>query len=123
MPDHLAARERSFAMPSETPNCRITVLERTLNQELVDEYMDEDYKPLARCERFDDGQEFLLEGWDGLSELPEGFCPWAWADIRHDLLRVMSGGDMPGVKQPGTTIAGCTDWFRPVIFKIERIEG
>jgi len=110
-------------VPSVTPNCRITVLKRTLNQDLVDEYMDEDYKPLARCDRFYDGQEFLLEGWEGLSDLPEGFCPWAWADIRHDLLRIMSGGGMPGVKQPGTTIAGCTDWFRPVIFKIERSEG
>lgn len=30
--------------------------------------------------------------------------------------------DMPGIKQRGTVITGCTDWFRPVIFKVERIE-
>jgi uncharacterized repeat protein (TIGR04076 family) len=110
-------------MTSETPRCKITVLKRTLNQDLVDEYMDEASKPLATCEQFSDGQEFLLEGYEGLAEIPRGFCPWAWADIRYDLLMVMSGGAMPGVKQPGTTIAGCTDWFRPVIFKIERVEG
>jgi uncharacterized repeat protein (TIGR04076 family) len=110
-------------MTSETPRCKITVLKRTLNQDLVDEYMDEASKPLAPCEQFSGGQEFLLEGYEGLAEIPKGFCPWAWADIRYDLLMVMSGGAMPGVKQPGTTIAGCTDWFRPVIFKIERVEG
>jgi uncharacterized repeat protein (TIGR04076 family) len=115
--------ERSLAMPSATPKCRITVLERTLNQDLVDEYIHEEYKPLALCDRFSDGQVFLSEGYEALTALPEGFCPWAWADIRHDILRVMSGGGLPYVKQPGTTIAGCTDWFRPVIFKIERIEG
>jgi uncharacterized repeat protein (TIGR04076 family) len=109
-------------MPSERPKCRITILKRTLDEDLADEYMDEEYKPLEPCDRFSDGQEFLLDGYEGLSAIPEGFCPWAWADIRHDLLRVMSGGNVPGVKQPGTTIAGCTDWFRPVIFKIERVD-
>jgi uncharacterized repeat protein (TIGR04076 family) len=29
---------------------------------------------------------------------------------------------MPGMKQRGTLIVGCTDWFRPVIFKVERID-
>ncbi|HUW97197.1 MAG TPA: TIGR04076 family protein [Anaerolineae bacterium] len=110
-------------MSSKEPRCRITVLKRTLNQDLVDEYMDEAHKPLAPCDQFSDGQQFLLEGYEGLSAIPEGFCPWAWADIRHDLLRVMSGGDTPGVKQPGTTMTGCTDWFRPVIFKIQRVKG
>jgi uncharacterized repeat protein (TIGR04076 family) len=28
---------------------------------------------------------------------------------------------MPGIRQPGIIIAGCTDWFRPVIFKVERM--
>jgi hypothetical protein len=29
---------------------------------------------------------------------------------------------MPGVKQRGTTITGCTDWFRPVYFKVEGLQ-
>ena len=56
------------------------------------------------------------------SVVPEGFCASAWADIRKDILAVAMGADMPGFRQPGTVIAGCADWFRPAIFKVERIE-
>jgi uncharacterized repeat protein (TIGR04076 family) len=55
--------------------------------------------------------------------MPEGFCPWAWADIRGDIMTIMAGGDLPWIKQRGTTITGCTDWFRPVIFKVERTDN
>jgi uncharacterized repeat protein (TIGR04076 family) len=54
--------------------------------------------------------------------MPEGFCAWAWADIRADILTVIAGGSPPWLKQPGIQITGCTDWFRPVIFKMERME-
>lgn len=110
-------------MSSKEPKCRITVLKRTLNRDLLEEFLAEEYKGLSACDRLSDGQEFLLEGFEQLASVPEGFCAWAWADIRQDILRVASGGDMPGLKQVGVAIAGCTDWFRPVIFKIERIEG
>ena len=109
-------------MSSEEPKCKITVLKRTLNSDLLGEYLADEYKELSPCEKLTDGQEFLLEGFEQLASVPEGFCTWAWADLRHDILRVASGGEMPGLKQPGVAIAGCTDWFRPVIFKIERIE-
>ena len=109
-------------MSSEEPRCKITVLKRTLNHHLIDEYLAEEYKEIGPCEQISDGQEFVLEGFEEMATVPEGFCAWAWADIRHDVLRVASGGDMPGFKQAGIAIAGCTDWFRPVIFKIERIE-
>ena len=35
---------------------------------------------------------------------------------------IMTGGDLPWMKQRGLAIATCTDAFRPVIFKIERVE-
>jgi uncharacterized repeat protein (TIGR04076 family) len=60
------------------------------------------------------------------SLMPEDFCAccaWAWADIRKDILTVAYGGDMPGMRQRGTVITGCTDWLRPVIFKVERMEN
>jgi uncharacterized repeat protein (TIGR04076 family) len=60
------------------------------------------------------------------SALPEDFvarCAWAWADIRRDILTVAYGGDIPGMKQRGTVITGCTDWFRPVIFEVERMKS
>jgi uncharacterized repeat protein (TIGR04076 family) len=109
-------------MPEANPKCKITILKRTLNRDLLDEYLSEEYKDLGPCELFSEGQEFVLDGYEEMAAVPEGFCAWAWADIRHDILRVASGGDMPGLKQPGTAITGCTDWMRPVIFKIERIE-
>jgi uncharacterized repeat protein (TIGR04076 family) len=110
-------------MSTTTPKCRITVLQRTLNRDLIHEYLSEEYEEIRPCEVFSDGQQFVLDGFEEMATVPEGFCAWAWADIRHDILRVASGGEMLGLKQPGTAIAGCTDWSRPVIFKIERIEG
>ena len=73
----------------------------------------------VRCDRFNDGQKFKV---DEAFQMPEGFCLSAWADIRHDIMIVSAGGDLPWMKQRGTVITGCTDWFRPVIFKVERIE-
>ena len=108
-------------MSSEMPKCRITVLKRTVNQELIDEYLDDSYKEHGLCECFRDGQEFLIDP----SGIPKDFlecCPWAWADIRKDILTVATGGNMPGIRQRGTVITGCRDWFRPVIFKVERME-
>jgi uncharacterized repeat protein (TIGR04076 family) len=109
-------------MSSEMPKCKITVLKRTVNQDLIDDYLDETSKGIGPCECFKDGQEFVIESHEELSKVPEGFCAWAWADIRKDILTIQVGGDMPGMKSRGTTITGCTDWFRPVIFKVERMD-
>ena len=100
--------------------CKITVLKRTINQDLIDEYMVDEYRGTGPCEYFRDGQEFIIE--DHV-EVPEGFCASAWADIRKDIFSVATGSNMPWIRQAGTTIAGCTDWFRPVIFKVERMEN
>jgi uncharacterized repeat protein (TIGR04076 family) len=100
------------------PKCKITVLKRTINQDLADEYL-EDTEGFGPCERFKDGQEFVIER---PFDIPENFCPWAWADIRADILTVVVGGDRPWIKQRGAAIAGCTDWFRPVIFRVERMD-
>ena len=35
---------------------------------------------------------------------------------------MMFGGNMPWLKEKGTTITCCTDGLRPVIFKLERME-
>jgi len=109
-------------MSFEMPQCRITVLKRTINQDLIDKYLDDSYRDIGPCECFEEGQEFVIDP----SKVPEDFCArcaWAWADIRKDILAVASGSDIVGMRQPGTVITGCTDWFRPVIFKVERIES
>jgi uncharacterized repeat protein (TIGR04076 family) len=105
-------------MSHEMPKCKITVLKRTINQDLIDEYLDDESKGIGLCECFRDSQEILIEDY---SAVPEGFCASAWADIRKDILAVAMGANMPGIRQPGTIIVGCTDWFRPVIFKVERM--
>jgi uncharacterized repeat protein (TIGR04076 family) len=54
--------------------------------------------------------------------MPEVFCNWAWADIRLNITAAATGADPPWIKQRGTIIVGCMDWFKPVIFKVERLE-
>lgn len=103
-------------MTYDMPKCKITVVKRMVNRDLVEAYLDVDGEFVA-CERFVEGQEFMIEE---PFVMPEGFCAWAWADIRGDIMTVFAGGDLPWMKQRGMTITGCTDWFRPVIFKVER---
>jgi uncharacterized repeat protein (TIGR04076 family) len=110
-------------MSSHMARCKITVLKRTIDRDLIDEYLEDGYEDVGPCEIFKDGQEFVIESDEEFSIVPEGFCAWAWADIRKDILTIATGGNMPGFRQPGTVIVGCTDWFRPVIFKVERVES
>lgn len=95
---------------------KITVVRRMLNQDLIDQYANS--RITSACTRFADGQEFVCTDLN----MPPGFCHWAWADIQRDAMIISMGGNMPWVKQPGVQIAACSDGFRPVIFKIERVE-
>jgi len=88
--------------------CRITVLKKSFNQELYDQYP---YGPAHACGRLEEGQVFeTVSVWDP----PEGFCTWAWADLRS-LIHGKHGGNQQ------VMIASCTDGLRPVLFKLERI--
>ncbi len=107
-------------MESSMPKCRITVLKRSLNKDLIEDYIDDAYHDIKPCDIFKDGQEIIID--PNLAKVPEGFCDWAWADIRKDIITIASGGNIIGMKKKGTIITGCSDWFRPVIFKVERME-
>ena len=101
---------------------KITVLKRMANPDLIAEYAGDKVRDARlaspQCGLFTDGQEFLLSD---ASELPEGFCARAWADIHREILAISGGSDMtPWLKKAGLAIACCTDGFRPVVFKIER---
>jgi len=98
--------------------CKVTVVKRAVHQDLIDEYISDTREDFGRCPFFKDGQEFMIEGFPSK---PEGFCDWAWADIQRDVVTVMFGGGYPWVKQPGSAITCCTDGFRPVVFKVERL--
>jgi uncharacterized repeat protein (TIGR04076 family) len=102
------------AIPSGTKTketvCRITVVKRSVEQDLADRFRD---GRVRQCDAFKDGQEFTVkQPWSP----PEGFCQWAWADIRSYVMANFHGGDFP-------TVACCTDGFRPVFFRIECVEA
>lgn len=102
-------------------DCKITVIKRTINHDIINDYLKEEYQNVKACNRFKDGEEFLITK-ESRYKPPEGFCQWAWADIRNDLLTITYGGYIPHMKNESTNIVGCTDWFRPVYFKLERVE-
>jgi len=88
---------------------KITVLRRDYEKEFVDQLKT---GPKAPCARFSDGQEFTITSqWS----MPAKFCEWAWADIRTYIPMVLGQGN--------PIAACCTDGFRPVFFKLERIDA
>ena len=99
---------------------RITVMKRVLHEDLIDDYLASSAKEsgFGLCTAFEEGQEFILEG----MSYPEGFCHWAWADIQRDVMMVLFGQGFPWVEPKATAITCCTDGFRPVTFKVERID-
>ena len=92
---------------------RITVLRRLLHRDLLEAYADLIWEP---CERLGEGDSFVSDG----ANMPAGFCSWAWADIQKYVMTLARGGDFLGVKA-GTYVTCCTDGFRPVLFRLERI--
>jgi uncharacterized repeat protein (TIGR04076 family) len=87
---------------------KVTVLRRGFEKEFVEQLKT---GPKGPCTRFSDGQEFTIKSqWS----MPEKFCEWAWADIRTYVPMVLGQGNPIAVC--------CTDGFRPVFFKVERIE-
>ena len=97
---------------------KITVLKRTYDPELANEYVQERYR--NPCKAFEDGQEIIVES-DRRPD--EDFCDFAWNDIHKSVLTMMRGGDFtPWMKKPTEMIVCCTDGVRPVVFKLERIE-
>lgn len=116
-PDGTPCRKER-TMTIEMPECKITVIKKTVNQDLIDEYLGGEYQGLGPCEILQEGQEFFIKDY---SSIPVGFCVSAWVDIFKDVMLVATGGNMPGLKMKGTVISGCSDWFRPVIFRIERL--
>ena len=95
---------------------KITVLRKTFNEDLAAEYCG---AGVTVCARFEEGQEFVLEG----LKPPEDFCAWAWNDLHKVVLALNSGGGFaPFMKEDNQLISCCTDGIRPVFFKIERVE-
>lgn len=93
---------------TESYSVKITVLKTEHNKEWSKQLRGHEGK---KCDLFSEGQEFDISSpW----EPPAGFCPWAWGDIRTFIHKVNDGG-------MENFVTCCTDGFRPVFFKIERV--
>jgi uncharacterized repeat protein (TIGR04076 family) len=93
----------------EIYKCKITVIKKSFNNDLYRKYP---YGPEGACGRLEEGQVFISESrWDP----PEGFCIWAWSELRPMIQGIHSGNRIPKV-------SCCTDGLRPVTFLLELIE-
>ena len=74
---------------------------------------------------FEDGQEWVIENNDFFLMMNGSFCAEAWDAISRYVYAGLQGGSiMRGwTKDENVMIACCNDGTRPVIFKIERIDG
>ena len=43
------------------PKCKITVVKRSLNKDLIEEFIDDAYKDIKPCDIFKDGQEIIID--------------------------------------------------------------
>ena len=96
---------------------KITVLRKTLIEDLVKEYGAEG---LTKCLMLQEGQVVYAD-----YAKPEGFCDEAWKAIYQYVFALAHGagnqlfyyGDW--IRKPGVAICSCNDGLRPVIFKLE----
>ena len=65
-----------------------------------------------------EGDSWIVEG----DKKPEGFCSWAWEDLRKDRYLLYFGGDIPDTED-GVVFVSCSDGKRPVVFKLERVSN
>jgi len=94
---------------------RITVL-KTLVQKEFQSYVN---APLEKCPCHTQGQIFFTT-----YEKPDGFCDWAWNDLKPYVVSLLTGGNFSDglfedwMKDTKTMVACCTDGIRPVIFEL-----
>jgi len=105
------------------PKMKITVVKGFTAEEVFDgevpDHFPETFK--SPCQTHPEGQEFVMENLN----CPEGFCNWAYADIQKDIadLALDSPYYDKWLKGKRVQYVSCTDGMRPVVFKLERIEG
>ena len=96
---------------------KITVLRKTLQEDLAREYGAEGLGP---CPMLREGQFFYAD-----YAKPDGLCDEAWKAIYQYVFALAHGaqdglfyyGDW--IRTPGVAICSCNDGLRPVIFKLE----
>lgn len=102
------------------PKCKITVLKRLYNKELIKEHSSLNLpENCTGCPKFAVGDTYIIENHN---TVPENFCSWAWADIQKDVMAVLFDANIPWMLKKGRAITCCTDGLMPVVFLVERIE-
>ena len=96
----------------EKHRVRITVLKKYFHREFIDKYA-ANPEPWTECKKFEVNQEFVT-AIEAPWEIPSGFCAWAWADIQKLVYGMARGGQ-------DVFVTCCTDGYRPVIFKLEKV--
>ena len=106
-----------------THKCKITVLRKECFGDLQEKYLADPKSGV--CPMFEVGQEFLVDGRNYSQMLNGQFCAEAWDAISRYVYAALQGGSiMKGwTNDEKMMIACCNDGTRPVIFKIERIDG
>ncbi|MBW1783798.1 MAG: TIGR04076 family protein [Deltaproteobacteria bacterium] len=97
---------------------KITVVKRLNTDEIlkdVDPGCSGEMDPV--CPIFVEGQEFVTD----MTTMPDGFCPGAFVDIFRFISGLRSGANYHWINEKGRILVCCTDGFRPVIFRLERI--
>ena len=77
-------------------------------------------KQYEKCWRYTKGDTYTV---NEDTEMPEGFCSWAWRDIYKDISILAFGGNFKNWMEDGKMICCCTDGVRPVSFLLERISN
>jgi len=75
-----------------------------------------DFPPI--CDAFQVGDEFIVAP----GQMPAGFCSGAFADIYRFVSGLQRGANYSWMARAGEVVVCCTDAFRPVAFKIERLD-
>ena len=102
---------------------KITVLDRKCYRDLQEQYLSPSFKNAGPCNRFETGQEIIIDH-RGFNTMNNGnFCVEAWDCISRYVYTALQGGSiMKGwTEDDHVMIACCNDGTRPVIFKIETL--
>ena len=101
---------------------KITVIKKECYEDLQEKYLADPKS--GRCDYFDVGQEFIVDGKGYQSMLGGHFCMEAWDAVNRYVYAALQGGSiMKGwTNDEKMMIACCNDGTRPVVFKIERID-
>ncbi len=99
--------------------CKITVVKKDFYEDLIKAHTKEPER-MKICNLVDLDQEFIVTN---PYNMPENICASAWSDIRPYIITMAAGGKFDFMKNVESTLAICSDPFRPVVFKIERVKS